>query len=126
MMRAMHPTISRERGITIVDGPTAATEDSDYQRLSTVRIVTEYTNRIRTVLTPYIGRASSGLMRTAMQTAVDQVGAEMITEGKVQRVSASITATALQQVRGEATLEVQLVPAFELRKIYITLALAAV
>lgn len=115
----------RERGVTILDGPTAATDASDFTRFSTFKIVTEFVNRARSVLTPYIGQGSSGITRAAMQTAVNELGGKMMDEGKIQRYNALVSATAQQQVLGEATLEVVLVPAFELRKIRLVIALAA-
>lgn len=115
----------RERGVTILDGPTAATKASDYTRFSTMKIVTEYVNRARQVLSPYIGQGSSGIIRASMQAAIDELGDAMTVEGKIQRHTAVISATAQQQVLGEATLEAVLVPAFELRRIRLVIALSA-
>lgn len=115
----------RDRGVTVLDGPTAATKGSDYTRLSTLKIVMEYVERARRILNPYLGQGATGITRAAMQTAIDELGAKMIEEGKIQRFSALVSATAQQQVLGEATLEVVLVPAFELRRIHLVIALSA-
>jgi hypothetical protein len=119
------PFLNKPRGVTIADGPTAATSQSDYQRLSTIRIVMEYVDRARAILEPYLGNSSSGATRAAMQTAIEEMGAMMIENGTLQDHRPLVSATAQQQVQGQATLEVQLVPAFELRKIQLVIGLSA-
>lgn len=116
---------TRDRGVTIMDGPTAATSASDYQRLSTIRIVMQYVDRARAILNPYLGNSSSGTTRAAMQTAIEELGNKMVEEGALQAQRPLISATAQQQVLGQATLEVVLVPAFELRKIQMVIGLSA-
>ena len=117
--------INKDQGVTIVDGPTAATSSSDYQRLSTIRIVMQYVERARSLLNPYLGNSSSGISRASMQTAIEELGAKMIDEGSLQDHRPLISATPQQQVQGEATLEVVLVPAFELRRIRLVIGLSA-
>lgn len=114
----------REQGVTILDAPTAATKESDYTRLSTIKIIVEFVERARRLLNPFIGQGMSGVARASMQTAVDELGAKMMEEGKINRFQALISATPQQQVNGQATLEVVLVPAFELRQIHLVIALA--
>lgn len=116
--------ISTDNGNIVLDAPTAATAASDWQRLTTVKIATEYVNRVRTVTRPFIGKSASGLLRIGMKTAVDKVGAEMLTEGKLTQLPVTaITATPIEQVQGYCTLEVSLAVAFELRQIDIVVSL---
>lgn len=117
---------ARERGTIVVDAPTAATSSSDYQRLTTIRIVNECVQRVRRTLEPFIGEGLSTPQMEAMQTSTDRVLTDAIKDGLLQRFEASVTATAIERVQGKANVELLLVPAFELRQIYVTISLSAV
>ena len=117
---------ARERGTIVVDAPTAATASSDYQRLTTIRIVNECVNRVRRTLEPFIGEGLTTPQMEAMQTSTDRVLTDAIKDGLLQRFEASVTATAIERVQGKANVELLLVPAFELRQIYVTISLSAV
>jgi len=116
----------RERGTVCVDAPTAATVASDYQRLTTVRIVTEVVKRLREVLNPFLGEGITTPQLNAMQTTSDRVLTDTIKDGLLQRGEASISASAVERVQGKANLDLLLVPAFELRQIFITVSLSAI
>lgn len=116
----------RERGTVCVDAPTAATVASDYQRLTTVRIVTEVVKRLREVLNPFLGEGITTPQLNAMQTTSDRVLTDTIKDGLLQRGEASISASAVERVQGKANLDLLLVPAFELRQIYIQVSLSAI
>jgi hypothetical protein len=124
----VHYTVfaARERGTIVVDAPTAATATSDYQRLTTMRIVNECVQRVRRTLEPFIGEGLSTPQMEAMQTSTDRVLTDTIKDGLIQRFEASVTATAIERVQGKANVELLLVPAFELRQIYVTISLSAV
>ena len=116
----------RERGTICVDAPTAATSASDYTRLTTVRIVAETVRRLREVLNPFLGEGITTPQINAMQTTTDRVLTDLIKDGLLQRSEASISATAVERVQGKANLDLLLVPAYELRQIYITVSLSAI
>jgi len=116
----------RERGTIVVDAPTAATSASDYTRLTTVRIVNETIKRLRDVLNPFLGEGITTPQLNAMQTTTDRVLTDLIKEGFLQRAEASISASAVERVQGKANLDLLLVPAFELRQIFMTISLSAI
>ncbi|MGD9381718.1 MAG: hypothetical protein PVI03_04665 [Candidatus Thorarchaeota archaeon] len=116
----------RERGTIVVDAPTAATSSSDYTRLTTVRIVAETIDRLRDVLNPFLGEGITTPQLNAMQTTTDRVLTDLIKEGYLQRAEASVSASAVERVQGKANLDLLLVPAFELRQIFITVSLSAI
>jgi len=116
----------RERGTIVVDAPTAATSASDYTRLTTVRIVQETIDRLRDVLNPFLGEGITTPQLNAMQTTTDRVLTDLIKEGFLQRAEASISASTVERVQGKANLDLLLVPAFELRQIFITVSLSAI
>lgn len=117
---------AKTRGIVISDAPTAARPDSDYQRLSTMRQVKTAIDVIRQVGEPFLGEGMLGATLAALETAIDSQLKALVKQGILKRYEFSLTATAQQRVLGQATLELKLVPAFELRQITIVVALAAV
>ena len=116
----------RTRGTVIVDAPTAATSASDYQRLTTVRIVQECVKRLREALVPFIGEGMTAPQMEAMQTTTDRIMTDAIKDGLIQRFEATVTASAAERVAGKANVDMVLVPAFELRQIFITISLSAI
>jgi hypothetical protein len=116
----------RERGTVCVDAPTAAASTSDYTRLTTVRIVAETVKRLREVLSPFLGEGITTPQLNAMQTTTDRVLTDLIKDGLLQRAEASVTASAVERVQGKANLDLLLVPAFELRQIFMTVSLSAI
>jgi hypothetical protein len=113
-------------GIVVTDSPTAARTDSDYRRLSTVRIVKACIDDTRLVGRPFIGNGITGTRLAALETAIDNKLKQRVANQDLQRYEAKVTATPAQQVQGQADVELKLVPAFELRQITVKVGLAAV
>jgi len=117
---------SKPKGIVVADAPTAARPDSDYRRLTTVRICKEVIDAIRAVADPFIGEAGGAPQRAALQTAIEGALGKLQKGGYIQRYELSITQTAAERVNGFATVELALVPAFELRQITLVISLRSV
>jgi len=117
---------AKTRGIVVSDAPTAARPDSDYQRLTTVRQVKAAVDAIRLAAEPFLGEGMSGAVLAALDTAIDGQLKSLVKQGLINRYEHQLTSTANQRVLGQATLELKLVPAFELRQLTIVVALAAV
>jgi hypothetical protein len=117
---------SKPRGIVISDAPTAARPDSDYQRLSTVRQVKATVDEVRRVAEPFLGESMSGAQTAALDTAVDQALSNLVRLGVVQRYEYQLIITPQMRILGQATIELKVVPAFELRQVTVLVALAAV
>lgn len=98
---------------------------SDYVRLSTVRIVHDAINFVRDVADQFIGEPNSAPQRNALSTAVEQALKQMQAQGALRRYDFNIYASATDQVLGLATVELELVPAFELQQITVYVSLAA-
>lgn len=116
---------SKPKGIVVTDAPTAARNDSDYRRLTTVRIVKSVVDAVRIVADPFIGEAGNDAQRAALKTAIEGALAKLQKAGYVTRYDLAITATPQQRVAGEFYVELELVPAFETRRIYLRISLAA-
>jgi hypothetical protein len=113
----------KPKGIVIADAPTAARPESDYRRLTTVRIVKLAVDAIRAVADPFIGEAGGAAQRAALETACQGALNKLQKAGYLSRFELSITQTAAERVNGRATLELVLVPAFELRRITVVISL---
>ena len=116
----------KTRGIVVSDAPTAARPDSDYQRLSTVRQVKAAVDAIRLAAEPFLGEGLTGATLAALDTAIDSQLKGLVKGGLIVRYQHLVTSTAQQRVLGQATVELKIVPAFELRQITVVIALAAV
>lgn len=117
---------AKTKGIVVSDAPTAARPDSDYQRLSTQRQVKAAVDAVRRVGEPFLGEGLTAARVAALDTAVDGALKALVKQGVLQRYEATTTSTPSQKVLGQATVQLKLVPAFELRQITVVVALAAV
>ena len=110
-------------GLVITDGVTAAATTSDWTRRSTWRIIVEAMKGVRTIGEPFIGEAFSGAKKAALDTAIIRHLQGMKEEGKLQDFDFQITQTRSQEVRGTASVRLILLPAFELRRLEVTVEL---
>ncbi|MHA2063336.1 MAG: hypothetical protein ACXABY_03025 [Candidatus Thorarchaeota archaeon] len=116
----------KRQGVVVSDGPTAARPDSDYKRLSTVRQVKSTVDAVRDAGEPFLGEGMTGSQMAALETAIDRVIALKVKQGILRRGEHQLIVTPQLRVLGQAIVELKLVPAFELRQITVTVALAAV
>lgn len=124
------PIISKPKGTVCATAMTGAYNisqyyRSDFVRLTTVRITHDAINYIRAVAEQFIGEPNSAPQRNAMSSAIDSALKSMQTAGALRRYDFNISATPTDQVLGRATVELQLVPAFELTQITVYVSLAA-
>ena len=114
----------KENRLKVSDSPTAAMNTSDFTRLTTMRIVADAINAVRAVAEPYIGESNTALARTSLETGIIRELARLQELGTLQRFRARVSATTTQVIQGDGTVELELVPAFELRKLTIITSLA--
>jgi hypothetical protein len=114
----------KEDTLKISDAPTAARNDSDFTRLTTMRIVAEVVDSVRAVAEPYIGEPNTAPARVALETGMTRELARLQELGFIQRFEVKVSATVSQQIQGDATVELVIVPAFELKRITIITSLA--
>lgn len=109
----------------IIDSPTAATSGSDYQRLSTVRIVADAVQAARDIANPYLGKLQNQATREALQAAENRMLKGKMDQNFINPGSAAIvTATRSQEIQGKAVMKLILIPALELRQIRIVVSLS--
>jgi hypothetical protein len=114
----------KENRLRISDSPTAARDDSDFTRLTTMRIIADAIDSVRAVAEPYIGEGNTALARVSLETGIVRELSQKQELGNIQRFEARVSATSTQQIQGDSTVELTIVPAFELRKITIITSLA--
>lgn len=105
------------RGVVVTDDVTCAGQYSDYTQLSTVRIVNAAVNLVKSVCDPYIGEAGSPQLFNAMNTAIESALSSMKAAGALVDFKFAVIADPVMLARGQASVVLQLVPAFELRQI---------
>lgn len=113
------------RTIVVKDGVTAAAPNSDYQRLSTVRITHATVQLIRQRANKFIGLPNGIAQRNSLATEI-QASLDRLKElGVLQNFKFSIFSSAKDRVLGNAFITLELVPEFEMRKIYTSVTLRA-
>lgn len=116
---------SPRRGIVVVDAPTAATLDSDYQDLPTVRIVNAALEAINDVAEPFLGQPMNGAIRESLKTNIERKMSTMQKNGYFGAPARfELVQTLTQAARGELDIELILVPAFSLRVVTIKVSLS--
>lgn len=120
-----HYVVPRVRNgrIVITDGITAAPDASDFVRLSTVRIVNDAVNLVREICEPYIGEPNTLARRNALETQIDTALKGMIRRGALNDYRFSVKASLADQLDGNMRIALDLVPVFEIRRIFVTVAL---
>jgi len=109
-------------GWRIADGWTAARNTSDYRRFSTFAIIKYCDREIRTILDDYIGVGMTLQLRESLKARLDSRFKEIIKEGYLQRFNFNVTASALAAANGYLYIFADLVPAFEVRRISLTIS----
>lgn len=122
--------LSKPKGIVVASAMTGAYNisqyyKSDFTRLSTVRIVHDAINYVRTVADQFIGEPNNAPQRNAMATAIENALKTMQERGALRRFNFNVYASPTDQVLGKATVELILVPAFELQQITVIVALTS-
>lgn len=112
--------LNSNRQPTWVDAQTFAQDNSDYTRLTTLRIVFDSVQMVKSVAQQFIGEASNTATRNALDTAITSGLRSMQVQGAIMDSDFNIS-----YVAGEyrAIVDVVLRPAFELRNIEIRVSI---
>lgn len=106
-----------------VDGCTCGSTNCDYQRISTVKIVTDVIDQIREVAEPYIGEANVLEQRNALSAQISKRLSALMETGEILQYDFKIVATQYQVLIGECSIELTLAVPMELRTIKTTVGL---
>jgi hypothetical protein len=122
--------LSKPKGVVVASAMTGAYNisqyyRSDFVRLSTVRIVHDAINYVRETADQFIGEPNNAPQRNAMATAIENALKTMQEAGALRRFNFNVYASPTDQILGRATVELVLVPAFELQQITVVVALTS-
>lgn len=116
--------IQRNDGCFCVDAPTAATNLSDYRRLSTVRIVSLVEKRVRTIGRKYIGQVANTLLREGLRSDIEETLQNLVKRGYLNTYRFDLFASKIEDILGKLNVKLVLVVPNELRQIFVTVSLA--
>lgn len=101
----------------ITDAVTAAPKNSDFVRLSTLRITFAAMDVVRKVCDPFIGQPNTPAKRNAMEAAITKGLHSMVEVGALNKFSFNLGSSPTQQVQGFIDVDLVLVPVFEIRRV---------
>lgn len=114
----------KARGVTVVSGELATNINSDYDYVSTSIIISDVIQTIREVADPYIGRGLNEATTAALNTAIESALQLKVTNGSIVKYGFSVITNRTVNGKGSLTVQLTIVPAFELREINVAAKLA--
>lgn len=97
---------------------------SDFVRLTTVRVLDAIIDLTRAVAEKYIGEPNTAAQRNALSNEIEKFLKQMRVAGAINGFKFFVSATPSQQVLGEATVDMTIVPPFEIVKITTNISLS--
>lgn len=121
--------IEKTRGFVVVNGVTGAYKvdnytKSDYTQLTTLRITQAAVDVVRTACEPYIGEALNGASLNAMREHIEVGLKNMKSAGALNDYRYAVVSSPDQQVIGQCSVDLTIVPAFELTQVNVSVKLA--
>lgn len=121
--------VERTLGLVVQLDPTAAHNGSvytrsDFVRTSTVRIVHAAISNVRARAEPYLSRRADRPGLAALKSEVEAGLASMRSQGALQRFSVVVRASSDAQILGQVSIDLELVPAFQIEEIQVNVSLA--
>jgi hypothetical protein len=96
----------------------------DFTKLSTLRTTYAAMEAVRTATQQYIGEPSNPATLNAMGTTINTALTNLQNSGALLDFSYNINATTADQIAGNLRITLGLVPALQIRKIYVTISLS--
>lgn len=116
---------NKPQGLVVANDPTASMPNSDWRWLSTVRMVKAVTDGVRAAVEPFLGESLSQGKKGALQQAIETVLLNAKKLGVIKEYRPfEVIQTPQMAVAGRADVALTLVPAFELRQVVFTVAVA--
>jgi len=121
--------IQKPSGYVVTSGITGAfnagvNSRSDYVRVTTIRTTQAMAEIVREAGEAFIGKPISGPFLAALESSIDTNLQRALRRGAIRSYDFAIASTPDQQVLGEVTIDLSMVPAFELITINTTVSLA--
>lgn len=109
----------------VVDGVTSGAPNCDYARIATVKVLTDVVDQIREVADPFLGEPNTLAQRNALSALISKRLGILTEAGEILSYDFEVSASLQEQLLGEATIALTIVPAIELRKLTTVVALRA-
>lgn len=119
-----HIVVPRVRNgrIIVADAITTADDNSDFVRLTTLRVVNDVIQLVREISEPYIGEPNTVPRRNALDTAIREGLAKMVIRGALNDFRFHIKSSIADQIDGTMRIFLDVVPVFETRRILMSVA----
>lgn len=114
---------SRKTIYKIVDGVTCAFKGSKYARTTTLRCLQEIIDEFRDAADPFLGEPPSVENRNALASAISKRKDILVEQGVAEDISFQLVVTQQDYLLGQASLEIDVVPPKEFRKINMVVGL---
>lgn len=115
--------INNRLGTVVVEDAIATTSASDFQNLTTIRIVTQLLEDIRDDLSEFIGDGLTDAKIVSAQTAVNAILSAYQKAGKITKGVGQVIVTQRDRVAGRMRVVLNVSPAFQLKIISLSLSL---
>jgi len=112
--------LNTSRQAVAVDGLTHGLPSSDFTRLSTMRIVFDTIQLVRRATEPFVGTPATLNQRNSLETAVTSALRSMMVQGALLEADSLVS---YYPRENRATVDLVLVPAFEMRNIDISISI---
>ena len=109
----------------VVNGVTSGAPNCDYSDLAVVKVVTDVVDNIRQVADPFIGEQNTVEQRNALSALISKRLSKLVELGEIQSYEFEVSATIQQQLLGEASIALTIIPAMTLKRITTVVALRA-
>lgn len=104
---------------------TAAHPDSDYSRLSTIRIANLLISGCRQIAKGYIGKQFNPQVLLSLKSALDQFGLAQQAIGNAGKVKIALNYTRSERILGRLNIQVRFVPPFSIESVVVKTSVAA-
>ena len=117
-------TFKNSQNTTVVtDSPTYAASNSDYKRMSTMRVTNAVTDAIRRTVQQYIGQPNDTITRNSIASQIQGALQSIQDMRAIQFFTFTMSATPAQQIDGKLVITLNVVPMFEIKQIVINVYL---
>jgi hypothetical protein len=116
-------TVVPKQGYRVLKGITTAGEGTPFSAITTRRIVDFAKYGVRSAADPYIGRLNNTRVRSALQATLDAFLTRMVEDEALTGYELEVTATRAQEIAGEVSVTMTLLPTFSIDFIRVTINL---
>lgn len=115
--------VVRKNGFRILKGITTEGEGAPFSAIPTRRIVDYAKYGVRSAADPYLGRLNNDRVRSALKATLDAFITRMVEDEALTGYELEVSATRAQEIAGEVSVIMTLLPTFSIEYIRVTMIL---